>query len=107
MFCYIGLIIFLLALISFGKLWRVGIDKEKSNELITKGIFRYSRNPIFVFMDIYFLGIALIYPTIIFIIASMMTIIFIHLQILQEENFLSKKFGEKYFEYKKQTRRYI
>jgi protein-S-isoprenylcysteine O-methyltransferase Ste14 len=26
-FCYIGLIIFLLALISFGKSWRVGIDK--------------------------------------------------------------------------------
>jgi protein-S-isoprenylcysteine O-methyltransferase Ste14 len=58
-------------------------------------------------MDIYFLGIALIYPTIIFIIASIVIIIFIHLQILQEEKFLSNKFGEKYFEYKKQTRRYI
>jgi protein-S-isoprenylcysteine O-methyltransferase Ste14 len=61
MFCYIGLIIFLLALISFGKSRRVGIDKEKSNELITKGIFKYSRNPIFIFMDIYFVGIALMY----------------------------------------------
>jgi protein-S-isoprenylcysteine O-methyltransferase Ste14 len=105
--CYIGLIIFLLALISFGKSWRIGIDEEKSNELITKGMFKYSRNPIFVFMDIYFFGIALIYPNIILIIVAIITIIFIHLQILREEKFLLHKFGDTYIAYKKRTRRYI
>jgi protein-S-isoprenylcysteine O-methyltransferase Ste14 len=106
-FCYIGLIIFLLALISFGKSWRIGIDEENSNELITSGIFKYSRNPIFVFMDIYFLGIALIYPNIVFIIVAIVTILSIHLQILREEKFLLNKFGEKYLEYKSKTRRYV
>ena len=107
MFCYIGLIIFLSALISFGKAWRIGIDENNSNELITSGIFKYSRNPIFLFMDMYFGGIMLIYPNIVFIIIAVCTIIGIHLQILREEKFLLNKFGEKYIEYKKRTRRYI
>jgi protein-S-isoprenylcysteine O-methyltransferase Ste14 len=107
LFCYIGLIIFLLALISFGKSWRIGIDENNSNELITGGIFKYSRNPIFLFMDLYFIGIMLIYPNIVFILLALGTIVGIHLQILREEDFLIKKFGEKYNEYKNKTRRYI
>jgi protein-S-isoprenylcysteine O-methyltransferase Ste14 len=107
LFCYIGLIIFLLALISFGKAWRIGIDQQNSNDLITSGIFKYSRNPIFLFMDIYFMGITLIYPNIIFVVVTFCMIIGIHLQIIREERFLMNKFGEKYIEYKKQTRRYI
>jgi protein-S-isoprenylcysteine O-methyltransferase Ste14 len=106
-FCYIGLIIFLSALISFGKAWRIGIDENNSNELITTGMFKYSRNPIFLFMDLYFTGIMLIYPNIVFIIIAAGTIIGMHLQILREEKFLINKFGEKYIEYKKKTRRYF
>jgi protein-S-isoprenylcysteine O-methyltransferase Ste14 len=96
-----------MALISFGKSWRIGIDENNSNELVTTGMFKYSRNPIFLFMDLYFTGIMLIYPNIVFIIIAVCTFIGIHLQILREERFLLKKFGEKYSEYKKQTRRYI
>jgi len=107
LFCYTGLIIFLSALISFGKAWRIGIDKENSNELITEGIFKYSRNPIFLFMDIYFMGIALVYPNIVFVLVTFCMIIGIHFQIIREEQFLINKFGEKYVEYKKRTRRYI
>ncbi|MDR0572792.1 MAG: isoprenylcysteine carboxylmethyltransferase family protein [Tannerella sp.] len=105
--CFVGLIIFLLALISFGKAWRIGIDEKNTNELITTGMFKYSRNPIFLFMDMYFMGIMLIYPNIVFIIIAICTVTGIHLQILREEKFLENKFGEKYIEYKRQTRRYI
>jgi len=106
-FCYMGLIVFLWSLISFGQAWRIGIDENNANELITSGIFRYSRNPIFLFMDLYFTGIMLVYPNIVFIIITIGTIIGIHLQILREEKFLLKKFGEKYIEYKSKTRRYV
>jgi protein-S-isoprenylcysteine O-methyltransferase Ste14 len=105
--CFIGLMIFSLALVSFGKSWRIGIDENNSNELITNGMFKYSRNPIFLFMDLYFIGIMLIYPNVVLTIIAIGTIIGIHLQILREEKFLENKFGVKYAEYKKQTRRYI
>ena len=107
LFCYIGLIIFLTALISFGKSWRIGIDEKNSNDLITTGIFKYSRNPIFLFMDLYFMGIMLIYPNIVFIVVTICVIIGIHLQIIREEKFLLSKFGGEYIKYKKQTRRYL
>jgi protein-S-isoprenylcysteine O-methyltransferase Ste14 len=107
LFCYSGLAIFLLALISFGKAWRIGIDEKNSPELITGGIFRHSRNPIFLFMDLYFTGILLIYPNIVFVIMAVGAAIGIHLQILREEQFLQSKFGEAYREYKKRTRRYV
>ncbi|MDR0724633.1 MAG: isoprenylcysteine carboxylmethyltransferase family protein [Prevotellaceae bacterium] len=105
--CYIGLFIFLWALISFGKAWRIGIDKTHSNELVMTGIFSLSRNPIFLFIDIYFMGILLIYPNILFITLTLCTIIGIHFQIIREEKFLLNKFGEKYAEYKRKTRRYL
>jgi len=103
----IGIVIFLLSLISFGKSWRIGVDKKSPGELITTGIFKYSRNPIFVFMDIYFIGFTLVYTNIFFIIFSIITVLSIHYQILQEEQFLQEQYGEKYKEYKKQVRRYI
>ena len=106
-FCITSLGIFFLALISFGKAWRIGIDETNSNELITSGIFKYSRNPVFLFMDLYSTGIMLIYPNIIFIIIMICTILCIHIQILQEEKFLINKFSNKYIEYMKKTRRYI
>ena len=105
--CYIGLLIFLLALISFGKAWRIGIDEMNSNELITGGIFKYTRNPIFLFMDMYFLGMALIYPNIVLIVMAICMTVGIHFQILREEKFLKNKFNEKYIDYKKKTRRYF
>jgi protein-S-isoprenylcysteine O-methyltransferase Ste14 len=105
--CYGGLMIFLRALASFGQAWRIGLDENNSNELITTGLFKHSRNPIFLFMDLYFSGILLIYPNIPFAVITICTITGIHFQILREEKFLAKKFGTKYKEYQKTTRRYI
>jgi protein-S-isoprenylcysteine O-methyltransferase Ste14 len=107
MLCFAGLIIFLFALISFGKAWRIGIDETNSHELITSGMFKYSRNPIFLFMDLFFTGVMLVYPNLPCIAMAVGAIIGIHLQIKREEKFLEKKFGEQYLEYKKQTRRYL
>ncbi|MDR1323315.1 MAG: isoprenylcysteine carboxylmethyltransferase family protein [Candidatus Margulisbacteria bacterium] len=105
--CYAGLIIFLLALLAMGKSWRIGLDETNTNELVTTGIFKHTRNPIFVFLDLYFLGIMLIYPNIIFSLIALGAVIGIHLQILREEASLTKRFGEKYLKYKKAVRRYI
>jgi len=104
---FIGLIIFLSALVSFGKSWRVGIDNENQGKLITTGIFKYSRNPIFLFMDIYFIGITLVYPTPIFIFMTLIFAIGVHKQILNEEKHLARIYKEDYQNYKKQTRRYL
>jgi protein-S-isoprenylcysteine O-methyltransferase Ste14 len=103
----IGFILFLLSLAAFGKSWRVGIDSKNPGKLVTNGIFSITRNPIFVYIDFYFIGTALINTNILFILFAVIVIIGLHYQILQEEKFLSNFYGEEYSEYKKRVRRYI
>ena len=102
-----GLLIFILALISFGKSWRVGIDKKNPGKLITNGIFSISRNPIFLFLDLYFLSTFFNYSTIFFLLTSITFIIGIHFQILEEEKFLLANYGKEYKNYTEKVRRYL
>jgi len=102
-----GDFVFLWALISFGNSWRVGIDERKAGDLVTEGAFSFSRNPIFVFLDLYFIGTFLINGTLLLLIFAGVTIPGIHYQILQEEKFLVGNYGQAYREYCSRTGRYI
>ena len=99
--------LFVWALLSFGSSWRVGIDEHKAGALVTDGAFAFSRNPIFVFLDLYFLGTFLINGTPIFLVFACGTVLGIHYQILQEEGFLSNHYAQAYREYCSRTGRYI
>src|SRR5262245_31461409 len=41
-----GLSLLLGSLVSFGKSFRIGIDIDRPDRLVTKGVYSYSRNPI-------------------------------------------------------------
>ncbi|MBN1798539.1 MAG: isoprenylcysteine carboxylmethyltransferase family protein [Spirochaetales bacterium] len=103
----VGLIIFVMALIAFGTSWRVGIDKENAGALRTGGIFSISRNPIFLFIDLFFIGTFFVYNNLLFLIFMVLEVIGIHYQILQEEKFLLSLYGDAYKDYTKKVRRYI
>ncbi len=103
----VGLAIFAAALISFGNSWRIGIDKRSAGELVTTGVFALSRNPIFLFMDLYFVATFLINGQAIFLIIALATVAGLHIQILQEEAFLMEMHGQAYRDYIARTRRYI
>jgi len=102
-----GVIIFISALISFRNSWRIGIDTREPDKLITSGIFKYSRNPIFLFLDILFVGMAMIYPSIFMIAFALISVIGLNHQIHHEEQFLLKHYKEEYQEYCKNVRRYF
>ena len=102
-----GDFVFVWALISFGNSWRVGIDEKKAGDLVTGGAFAFSRNPIFVFLDLFFIGTFLINGTLVFLIFAVVTVLGIHYQILQEEKFLAGKYGQAYREYCSRTGRYV
>ena len=105
--CAVGVVIFVAALVSFGSAWRVGIDEEHSDRLVTGGIFGLSRNPIFVFMNMFFCGVFLVYPTVFFLLFFLGFAVGIHVQILNEEKFLRGKFGAAYEAYTCRVRRYL
>jgi protein-S-isoprenylcysteine O-methyltransferase Ste14 len=103
----LGLAVFAAALVSFGASWRVGIDTEAAGKLVTGGIFAFSRNPIFLFMDMFFLGTFLVYPGIFFLVFAAGSFLGIHAQILEEEKFLETNYGEPYRDYRRRVRRYL
>ncbi|WP_312093611.1 methyltransferase family protein [Aminipila sp.] len=100
----IGLIF---TLISFGDSFRVGIDEEKPDILVTTGVFRFSRNPIYVCFDTFFIGLFLVHRNIIIVIAVIAFALLIHRQILREEKFLRSHYGAEYEEYCRKVRRYL
>ena len=99
--------IFVLALVSFGNSWRIGIDEKSAGALVTQGIFAVSRNPIFTFIDLYFLGTFLVTGSLIFLVFAIITSLALHYQILQEEKFLAGKYAQAYQKYCARTGRYI
>jgi len=104
---FVGLLVFCLALISFSSSWRVGIDTVSPGGLITTGVFSVTRNPIFLAMDLYFLGTFLIYSNLFFLMFFVCIALGFQFQIRQEETFLIQRYGENYRKYMAQVNRYI
>jgi len=94
-------------LVSFGNSFRVGIDGQKPDKLITTGMFALSRNPIYMCFDIFIFGQFLIHRNIIIAVAVVSFALAIHRQVLREEKFLSTHYGGEYDEYRNKVRRYL
>lgn len=106
-FCLLGLSLLLWSLISFGKSFRVGIDTEHPDTLITSGVFAVSRNPIYVAFAFILVGQFLIFSNWILLIYTVAGFWLFNRQVLREEEFLKKHYGQEYIEYCKQVRRYL
>ncbi|MCL2137664.1 MAG: isoprenylcysteine carboxylmethyltransferase family protein [Coriobacteriia bacterium] len=95
------------SLASFGDSFRVGIDDQSPDKLVTTGMFAYSRNPIYVCFDLFFAGQFLIHRNIAIAVAVVGFALVIHRQILREERFLASHYGDEYTEYRNRVRRYL
>jgi protein-S-isoprenylcysteine O-methyltransferase Ste14 len=92
---------------NMGNEWRIGIDGINKVNLITKGLFSISRNPIFLGVIFTFLGLFLIVPNLLTAIILFVGIITIQIQVRLEDEFLLSKLGENYLNYKSKTRRWV
>lgn len=106
-FCLAGLLLLLWSLVSFGQSFRVGIDVDHPDKLITTGIFALNRNPIYVAFASILLGQFLIFSNWILLAYIGAGIWLFHRQVLREEEFLENHYGREYAEYCQRVRRYI
>ena len=95
------------ALYTMKNSWRVGITDGQQTDLVTTGIYRFSRNPYFASYGLLFAGILLVYPSIILAITASSQMIIFHRMILEEEKFLLKAHGEDYQKYRQSVSRYL
>ncbi|MDW3197060.1 MAG: isoprenylcysteine carboxylmethyltransferase family protein [Cytophagales bacterium] len=87
--------------------WRIGIDYEETTRLVSNGLFKYSRNPIFLGVLISYLGTFLIIPNILSFSIMLVTFVTIQTQVRLEEEYLESVQGKEYIEYKSQVRRWL
>jgi protein-S-isoprenylcysteine O-methyltransferase Ste14 len=102
-----GFVLGILALITMKNSWRVGIKYGQKTDLVTTGIYRFSRNPYFFSYDILILGYILIFPSIILIILYLALVFVFHNMILEEEKYLQSVHGDSYLDYKRKVNRYL
>lgn len=103
----LGDAIFLIAVVKMKDSWRAGIPDKDKTELVTTGIYKFSRNPAFLGFDFMYAGLLLMFFNPLTAVFTAFAVIMLHLQILQEEKYLADTFGEKYLEYKKHVFRYL
>jgi protein-S-isoprenylcysteine O-methyltransferase Ste14 len=93
--------------LEMGASWRIGIDESVPCALVTSGLYRWSRNPIYVAGDLFMAGSFLLNPTLSGLIYLMLTPALLHLRIKKEEAFLKTVHGQQYVDYAAATRRYL
>ena len=104
---FVGYVVFALAVITMKDNWRAGIAENDKTEMVTAGIYRFSRNPSFLGFDLVYLGIMLMFFNWVLLLFSVFAAVMLHLQILQEEKYLPQVFGESYLTYCSKVCRYL
>jgi len=112
---YLGYLIIidgmLLALLAFRqfKLAATPIDTSKSvTHMVTSGIYRYTRNPIYLGMILAYLGIALVFNNAWLLAELILLLPTMYLGvILREEKYLERLFEDEYRDYRNRVRRWI
>lgn len=95
------------AMVTMKDSWRAGIPEKDKTQLVTTGIYRVSRNPAFLGFDITYIGVLIAFFNYLHLLFVLFAVVMLHLQILQEEKFLTATFGERYTAYKQRTGRYF
>lgn len=103
----LGVTVFVIAMTTMRDSWRAGIPEKDKTALVTNGIYRLSRNPAFLGFDLMYLGILISFFNYLHLLFALFAVLMLHLQILQEEKFLTATFGDPYTDYKKRTGRYF
>jgi protein-S-isoprenylcysteine O-methyltransferase Ste14 len=103
----VSLVWTVIAQASLGKSWRIGIDTVNDTELVRVGVYRISRNPIFLGMRATLLGFFLVLPNAVTLAVVVLGEGLIQIQVRLEEEFLAAKHGMRYAKYHRSTRRWL
>lgn len=103
-----GVALTLGAQLQMGTAWRIGVDENERTDLVTTGIFRIVRNPIFTAMGITAVGLTLMVPNAIAGAGILALAVALELQVrIVEEPYLRALHGDAYRTYEVRTGRFL
>jgi protein-S-isoprenylcysteine O-methyltransferase Ste14 len=99
-----GLIVAIMARRALAENWSAAVALKRDHELITTGLYRYVRHPIYTGNLLMVLGTALSFDTLSACIGFFIIVFTVLLKLRQEEVLLTEHFSEEYSSYKKRTK---
>ena len=102
-------IIFVTALFRVLKRAKTNVDVRKpTTSIVSAGPYRFTRNPIYLSMTLFTIGIAIWVNTIWILITLVPVLLVMQFGVIsREESYLARKFGEEYLRYKSKVRRWL
>lgn len=102
-----GALIAMVAQLTMGASWRVGVKEGATGDLVSGGIFKFSRNPTFVGQFLLLVGVALAIPSLPTAVAPLLFIRLASSQVRSEETALRAAIGTEYEVYMASVPRWI
>ena len=103
---YIGLTIFLLGLVVLA-VASVNFAVTPMNEPITRGMYRYSRHPLYLALLFIYLSVGIASASWVFLLVFIVQLVSISIAAVGEERYCLEKYGDAYREYMNRTPRWI
>jgi len=103
---YVGSAIFLLGLIILA-LTVSDADATPDGELFTRGVYRFSRHPLYLSFALAFLGTGIASASWLFLLLTVILIVLTHSVMVLEEQLTLERYGDSYSEYLEKTPRWI
>ena len=97
----------IIAQINMGQSWRIGFNNNDAAPLIRSGVFRISRNPVFLGMIVTQIGFCLMMPNVLTLLILSQVYQLLQIQVRLEEEYLASMHGDEYKDYCKHTRRWL
>ena len=97
----------IIAQAQMGEAWRIGIDTEHRTPLVQEGLFRISRNPIYIGGALMLSGLFLIIPNALTLLILIVGLLIIGVQVRLEEEHVGKMYPREYAEYCQRVRRWL
>lgn len=111
---HIGMILMVISLcwiamaqLQMANSWRIGIDEKNKTELTANGLFRFSRNPIYVGMISAQIGFFLYHSSYLNLIILICAYLLTSIQVRLEEEYLLRIHGQSYLDYKSKVSRWL
>ena len=80
--CILGILgvgVFVISILTMRDSWRAGVPNDEKTELVTTGIYAYSRNPAFLGFDLIYLSILFMFFNWGLLVITVLTVVMFHL----------------------------
>jgi protein-S-isoprenylcysteine O-methyltransferase Ste14 len=104
---FVALSIMVMGQQQMGNAWRIGVNPKAPGEMVTHGLFRYSRNPIYIGMRLTNLGLFLVLPNALTLVLLVLGDVVLQIQVRLEEDYLRTVHGAVYDEFCRHVPRWV